>query len=170
MNVSHNRKAALFVLALFFAWGIISWYWYTCSIKGFCGTQETAQEEQLPETTLPIVDEQKVEAPIFDKLPVAKTCTPYLSHNVIVKGPNRKTDVIKVQSFLNRYVYARTVLPVNGVYGPRTIAAVKQFQSMHAAEILAPYRLRYPTGNVTARTRDVMNAIVCNGSAIDKLY
>jgi hypothetical protein len=161
MNTSNTRTAALFVLALFFIWGVISWYWYTCSIKGFCSSEQPVQEEPLPESVLPVVDKPVVVPPLFDKLPTLPSCAPYITHAVTAKGPNRRSDVVKVQLFLNKFHFQKNILPANGVYGPRTIAAVKDFQWRYGQDILAPYKLRYPTGNVTKRTMEKMNEIVC---------
>ena len=177
MNTTNNKPAALFIFGLFLLWSAISWYWYTCSIKGFCPSnssnstkQQPVADETLPKTVLPVIDTPVEQKPLFDTTPAHNVCTPYITHAVIARGANRKHDVMKVQLFLNKYMYMKNVLPVNGIYGARTIAGVKNFQHMYSATILAPYHLKYPTGNVTKHTLEKMNEIVCGSAAIDKLY
>lgn len=41
------KKGAIVVLVIFGVWALVSWRWYTCGIKGFCG------EKMLEETIIP---------------------------------------------------------------------------------------------------------------------
>lgn len=81
------------------------------------------------------------------------------------------TDVLKLQQFLNED--PDTVLaqrgggsPGNetGVYGARTIRAVKKFQEKYAADILAPTGQQKGSGYFDDLTRDKAN-VLCNGEA-----
>lgn len=70
-------------------------------------------------------------------------------------GRNGVTEVSKVQNFLNRKLGID--LSIDGVFGKRTKAAVKSFQTMHIAEILAPWGLTGPTGWWYQSTRSYAN-------------
>lgn len=43
-----NSRTWIVLLALL-CWGIISWYWYTCKIKGFCGNEIHTEQQVEPE-------------------------------------------------------------------------------------------------------------------------
>ncbi len=36
LKFDKNKKIATIILLVFFAWGGVSYVWYTCGIKGFC--------------------------------------------------------------------------------------------------------------------------------------
>ncbi len=59
---------------------------------------------------------------------------------------NVKSDVKKLEIFLNTYENEK--LPVNGVYEPRDVAAVKRWQLKYRTFILDPMRLKQPTGTI----------------------
>jgi hypothetical protein len=59
---------------------------------------------------------------------------------------NKKSDVMKLQTFLNTYENAK--LPVTGYYGKADILAVKKWQEKYRSVILAPMKLRNPTGTI----------------------
>ncbi|MBX4191914.1 peptidoglycan-binding protein [Candidatus Parcubacteria bacterium] len=69
-------------------------------------------------------------------------------------------EVSKLQTFLN---LQGSHLPVTGMFGPMTEAAVKVFQRTYATEILAPAGLSQPTGNVYAGTQRKINSLGCGG-------
>lgn len=89
------------------------------------------------------------------------SCGMYLNSYMRIGANNNVDDVMKLQAFLNEQGYP---MPVNGVFGATTEAAVKAFQKTHAAEILAPWGITDPTGYVYKMTRYVMNNMVCPGS------
>lgn len=72
-------------------------------------------------------------------------------------GQNGVSEVSKVQKFLNRNL--GIVLSIDGIFGKRTRDAVKSFQSMHFAEVLAPWALSGPTGWWYQSTRGYANFI-----------
>lgn len=72
-------------------------------------------------------------------------------------GQNGVSEVSKVQKFLNKNL--GIVLSIDGVFGKRTRDAVKSFQSMHFAEVLAPWALSGPTGWWYQSTRGYANFI-----------
>lgn len=49
------RIKVIIVLVLALIWGVVSWRWYTCNIKGFCGVEQTAETETTPAPTTPII-------------------------------------------------------------------------------------------------------------------
>lgn len=59
---------------------------------------------------------------------------------------NTKEDVKKLEVFLNTYENEK--LPVNGVYEPRDVVAVKKWQSKYKTFILDPMLLKKPTGTI----------------------
>ncbi len=67
--------------------------------------------------------------------------------------------IIEIQNFLNAYQNAG--LSLTGVYDSATIGAVKTFQLTHASEVLAPWGLTTPTGNVYLTTVRAMNIENC---------
>jgi hypothetical protein len=89
------------------------------------------------------------------------SCGMYLNSYMRIGANNNPDEVMKLQAFLNEQGYS---IPVNGVFGASTEAAVKAFQKAHAAEILAPWGITDPTGYVYKMTRYVMNNMVCSGS------
>ena len=72
---------------------------------------------------------------------------------IVFSGPidvgattNKKDDVKKLEYFLN--VYEGEKLPVNGIYEPRDIVAVKKWQRKYRTFILDPMYLKNPTGTI----------------------
>lgn len=59
---------------------------------------------------------------------------------------NKKEDVEKLEYFLNTYENEK--LPINGVYENKDVVAVKRWQSKYQSFILAPMKLKKPTGTV----------------------
>lgn len=60
-------------------------------------------------------------------------------------------EILKAQGF--------AVVPT-GDFGGITKTAVKQFQEKYASEILAPYGLKYGSGNVGSSTKNKLNKII----------
>jgi VCBS repeat-containing protein len=72
---------------------------------------------------------------------------------------NRADQVSRLQTLLNKWSSAG--LPVTGTFGPLTEAAVKKFQTEHAAAILAPWSLSAPTGLAYLTTIRQVNLLEC---------
>jgi|GEM_PF-2914459 len=89
----------------------------------------------------------------------AKSCTPLLTEYIRPWRMNDKDQVRSLQSFLN--AYEGEDLQVSGIYSPATQAAVKRFQSKHAADVLAPWGISQPTANVYYTTQKKVNSMVC---------
>ncbi len=81
---------------------------------------------------------------------------------IIIGAANNSTDVANLQKFLNQFEGAK--LTVNGAYDASTIEAVKSFQAKYASEILAPWGISTPTGNVFITTRVKIDEISCGKS------
>jgi|GEM_PF-5706484 len=88
-------------------------------------------------------------------------CTPYLKSYLRI-GRNNKTDEVKkLQGFLNEFLGLN--IPLTGIFGPKTFAAVTQLQSGNWGEILAPWGLSgdMPTGYVYKTTKRFINNMKC---------
>jgi hypothetical protein len=80
---------------------------------------------------------------------------------------NKKEDVEKLETFLNTYEQAK--LPVNGVYEARDVVAVKKWQAKYRTLILAPMKLKNPTGTIytlSLRQIERQTASACGQSII----
>lgn len=88
-------------------------------------------------------------------------CKSVLTGYIATGRRNKTSDVLALQIFLNSERKAGLI--INGVYDRATITAVNRFQTDFASEILAPARLKKPTGNVYASTVRKINAIKCPG-------
>jgi hypothetical protein len=64
---------------------------------------------------------------------------------------NDPLDVKKLETFLN--TFEKEKLPVDGVYDVQDVLAVKRWQRKYAKIVLAPMKLKEPTGTVYAHKR-----------------
>lgn len=81
---------------------------------------------------------------------------PYFKTNVSYGDTG--TEVKKVQLFLN--IVQGEKLPVNGKYGPATLAAVKRFQRVYKKNIVSFIKLSFITGNWNSATRIKANEVI----------
>ena len=49
------RFKVLLVLILALVWGVCSWRWYTCSIKGFCGVEQQQPQQSVSDELSPAI-------------------------------------------------------------------------------------------------------------------
>lgn len=77
---------------------------------------------------------------------------------------NDKVEVIRLQAFLNKHL--GTKLMVDGIFGSKTEAAVKQFQLKYKDSTLTPWGLTLPTGYVFKTTQRQLNLLVCPANDI----
>ncbi|MFM2319146.1 MAG: hypothetical protein RLZZ215_1767, partial [Pseudomonadota bacterium] len=74
------KAKALVVLVVAIIWGLGSWWWYTCKIKGFCGTPAHTEptEASQPSTVTPTTEitTAKPESEAAAKAQVADQPTP----------------------------------------------------------------------------------------------
>ena len=98
---------------------------------------------------------------VLGEVSLGGSCSEYL-HEFIKLGANNNPDeVTKLQQFLNQFENAD--LPVTGLYGEATYAAVQKFQDKYAGEVLTPWGLQGHTGYVYLTTRKKINEIYCKG-------
>lgn len=84
-------------------------------------------------------------------------------------GPNEKNSpeqVKALQTLLRTFENADIPTGEDGVYGPKTLAAVKVFQLKYADEILKPWGLTASTGVTYLTTRLKLNNIFCAGKGV----
>lgn len=94
-----------------------------------------------------------------------QSCAPLLtSYLRFGKKNNDPAQVAKLQQFLNGQL--GLTLDENGVFDRATDTAVRQFQTMHAAEVLAPWGISEPTGFVYMTTQRAINLMHCKALAI----
>jgi hypothetical protein len=72
---------------------------------------------------------------------------------------NDVTTIVKLQLFLNSYMGAGLI--TDGVFGPKTIEALKAFQAKHTDKVLAPWGLTKPTGIFYLTSQTEANNIIC---------
>ncbi len=96
-----------------------------------------------------------------------KTCGVYLTSYLRKGNKNPKSQVVKLQTFLNSYLHLN--IPVTGFFGPQTLAAVNQFQVQEGQNVLSPWvkaglhdSATDPTGYVYKTTKRWINLIMCN--------
>ena len=87
------------------------------------------------------------------------SCEPVLTEYIRPWKINNAQQVKSLQSFLN--AYEKENLLESGIYDGATQAAVKRFQSNHAEDILAPWGISKPTGNVYYTTQKKVNQMAC---------
>ena len=93
------------------------------------------------------------------------SCAPYMIGFAGLGKVNDEAEVKKLQSFLNEFMGES--LPVTGVFGPMTHAAVMRLQAKYSAEILKPWDTAglsvnlQPTGYAYIMTRWFVNTQVC---------
>lgn len=71
---------------------------------------------------------------------------------------NTAADVKLWQAILNKDLGLK--IPINGTFGPMTLAATKSFQQKYRSVILDPQGIKNPTGSVASGTRAQANVIL----------
>ena len=87
------------------------------------------------------------------------SCSPLLSSYITQGGCNNPSQVASLQWFLNTFENA--ALKVTRVYDSATVSAVQAFQQKYAADILTPWGMTTPSGNVYYTTENEINNVVC---------
>lgn len=159
----NNR--ALYILGLFLVWGFISWYWYTCDIKGFCGSPGAGEE-------MAVEDDSMVETTEDGDIIIRDTegnelatCEPYIVDSIRDIWANPPEQVMRLERFLNDVEGEQ--LAVDGVYGNADFAAVERFQLKYADAILTPYDRTEPTGFVHTETKQKINELHCKAQTAE---
>lgn len=86
-------------------------------------------------------------------------CQQYLTGYIMPGQSNDVGQVDRLQVFLNAYEGAH--LAMNGTYDAPTMAAVEAFQEKYASDILAPWGVTQPTGDVYITTTREINEVYC---------
>jgi hypothetical protein len=77
------------------------------------------------------------------------------------EGYKNDVDTVKkLQEFLNKEL--KMNIPVTGVFGPMTTAALKKFQLLHKDTMLTPWGLTKPTGILYLTTLAGINNLICS--------
>jgi len=139
-----NTKA-IYILVLFVIWSFISWYWYTCDIKGFCGA--AMAERQAAQV---ILTEQEADE---------RLCDPIIVDSLKLGWKNPEEQMKTLERFLNEE--ENEDLAVDGFFGRSDFAAVSRFQTKYNEDILEPYGRTSPTGFVHTETKDKINELYC---------
>ena len=146
--------------------------------------EETPESDQ-PEESTPSENEEESEAPedfiegeilgsFIQRYQANKKCGPYLNEYIKAGAKNNPLEVLKLQLFLRDYLGIN--LPLNGIYGKDTVAALEEFQLMHKDEVLKPWveagvheNENTPTGYVYLTTQRWINMIMCPSLNLPKI-
>ena len=93
-----------------------------------------------------------------------RPCAPLLTVYFSPLISNTAADILKLQAFL-KDTAKFNVVPT-GIYDTQTISAVAAFQVKYANEVLTPWGVTNPSGNVYISTRKKINSIACNNAPI----
>ena len=105
-------------------------------------------------------------------IPSSTTASPTLACERVITekmGANEKNPPAQVQALqtlLRTFENADIPTSEDGVYGPKTLSAVKAFQLKYADEILKPWGLTAPTGITYLTTRLKLNNMYCAGKGV----
>lgn len=83
----------------------------------------------------------------------------YLESYISIYRDNDSSQVLKLQTFLKDQ--EGFDIELNGVFDPSTIIAVNEFQVRYKEDILKPWGINSPTGNVSITTRHKINDLSC---------
>ncbi len=92
-------------------------------------------------------------------VPTATTSCNFITENIKTGIKNSADQVIKLQNFLKDT--EKMDVNVTGIFDQKTIQAVKIFQAKYTVDILDPWNVKVPTGNVYHTTRKKINEIHC---------
>ncbi len=90
---------------------------------------------------------------------IPKKCEAHITQHIALGRKNSTTSVKKLENFLNNY--EGFSLSVDGVYSATDDKAIRAFQKKYSADILAPWNLSQPTGNVFTTTVKKINELYC---------
>jgi hypothetical protein len=92
-------------------------------------------------------------------IPEVQSCKNILYKNIFVGSKVDSSEISRLQIFLNKSEASN--IEVNGKFDIHTLNAVKLFQEKYSSEILSPFGLLKPTGNVYSATRSKINSLNC---------
>jgi hypothetical protein len=93
-------------------------------------------------------------------LAATTTCGIYVDKYMRMGLKGNDVDAVKkVQLFMNNYMGSS--LKIDGIFGPKTDAAVRAFQAKQFDKVLSPWGLTAPTGIFYLTTQTEVNNIMC---------
>lgn len=112
--------------------------------------------------TVPLLIEGLEPAILGLSTTASSSCDAYLT-SFIARDTQAPTDQIhRLQRFINDFT--PYTIPINEAFDTNTENAVREFQREHASEILEPWGLSEPTGNVYLTTKKKINDMYCAGT------
>ncbi len=166
-----NSGAKILLIVGALIWGMVSWHWYTCDIKGFCGIKKTQIEAPKPIKANPPKKKTIEKPPPTEPEPepfnevimpdLSEHCEDgvYLYATIRRHQVNNYKQSLRLEEFINTYLDGNVI--VDGYYGDNDKAIIRRFQMEHYDEILAPWGLGHATGFIYETTRNKINEIVC---------
>jgi|GEM_PF-5421423 len=94
-----------------------------------------------------------------NNLDTSEPSCPLIDSYIRIGYPNNTADVYKLQAYLT--IVEGIDTPFNGVFDAATQNAVKVYQARHQDQILTPWGLTTPTGNVYITTKNFLNEESC---------
>lgn len=111
----------------------------------------------------PVSSEENSQVLPMSEPPILPSCEkPLVGYFFIGSDNNRPKELRKLQTFLRDREGFTDVIE-SGIYDMQTISAVKEFQTRYQEDILRPWNITDPTGNVYKTTRKKINEIICPG-------
>ncbi|MDO8430512.1 MAG: peptidoglycan-binding domain-containing protein [Candidatus Taylorbacteria bacterium] len=86
----------------------------------------------------------------------------YLNSYLKIGRQNDSAEVTKLQTFLKNT--EKLDVDINGIFDLKTFNAVKAFQAKYVDDVMAPWGVRTPTGQVFYTTKNKVNEIVCKAN------
>ncbi len=105
--------------------------------------------------------DNNVVLPILPILSNASSCS-YLTTFMGINSENDSVEVTKLQTFLKNV--EKLDVDINGTFDEKTLNAVKAFQEKYVDEVMTPWGVTTPTGQVFYTTQKKVNEIVCKTS------
>ena len=168
--IKNEKKYMFWILGIFLIWIIISAFWYTCGLKGFCEDKNIVKvkkdikvlveedeykeyKEEDDNVFIKINDlqkgEEKIEIKNFEKRTI--TCLTHINSTMeINSSKNINSEVKKLEIFFNSYFKKNLV--VDGYFGLEEKEAVIEFQENKNLD---------NDGVVGPKTLEVINAVYC---------
>ena len=91
---------------------------------------------------------------------VAGGACDYLSDYLKIGGNNSVTEVNKLQAFLK--TIEKMDVDITGTFDNKTFEGVKAFQGKYVGDVMGPWGVTTPTGQVYYTTKKKINEIYCN--------
>ena len=86
----------------------------------------------------------------------------YISDYLKLDGVNNAAEVTRLQTFLKNT--EKLDVDINGIFDQKTFEAVKAFQAKYVDEIMLPWGVTTPTGQVFYTTKKKINEIYCKST------